>query len=151
MRIVSATSSDLDALVDGATKFIAETPAYQLLGSTPVAFARSLRAMLQMPKVQIFVAVEGEAVVGAIGMCLIQHPWTLTEIGSELFWWVDPDQRGHRAAGLLYNRAQKWATAEGARAIQMISPVGAASSKVASIYHKRGFRPLEVVWWKKVL
>lgn len=87
-------------------------------------------------------------VIGMVGMALTISPLTGEPIAAECCWWVDEEFRGTRAAVLLWDGAEAWAHQKNVNAIQMIEP-GAAPA-VGSMYHRRGYVPLETVWQKRV-
>ena len=149
MRIAEAEPRDLVELVRLGKKFVDEVPAFRMIGVNGPALQRSLRAFIQMDVAKVWIAVVDYRIVGSIGMCMMAHPWNQMLTASELFWFVDKEHRGGKAAALLYARGERWAREQGAQAIQMVSPVGVGAA-VPRIYHKRGFRPIETTWWKAV-
>lgn len=62
---------------------------------------------------------------------------------QELFWWVDPEVRGHGIAGELLREAENWAREKGAKTMQMISLAELDGEAIGRMYERHGYVPLE--------
>jgi GNAT superfamily N-acetyltransferase len=66
--------------------------------------------------------------------------------GHELFWWVEPEQRGH---GLkLLKALEEWARDRGAQSFQMGGM--RALKNLDNIYKRVGYEPSESIYRKKL-
>lgn len=93
----------------------------------------------------LFVADTRRNLVGMIGVWVFDHPLSGDRVAGEVFWWVDPNQRG-RTGIRLWDAAETWARERGASAMQMIAP----NDRVARLYQTRGYRPLETVYQRSL-
>jgi GNAT superfamily N-acetyltransferase len=99
-----------------------------------------MRRLIDEPYGAIFVSERRGKVAGMIGVCAYPHLWSGQLIGSELFWWVDPEARG---SGIkLLRRAEEWMERNGCSAVQMIAP----NDRVARVYKRLGYAKLEEGW-----
>jgi RimJ/RimL family protein N-acetyltransferase len=89
----------------------------------------------------LIVADDGSELVGMIGMWVYDHPLSGDRVAGEVFWWVDPHQRGRLGLD-LWAAAEAWAKDREARVIQMIAP----NDRVARLYGRRGYQKLETTY-----
>lgn len=147
MRIRAATADDLDVMVRMAARFLTET---EYVGRLAVNEAqirrfgeRCLGGTLGGDSA-ILVAEEGGAVIGMIGLLVSEHPFSGERVAGELFWWVEPERRGHGAR--LMRAGERWAAAHRATRIQMIAP----NDRVATLYARRGYARLETTFQRSL-
>lgn len=136
MTIRDATYDDVGQLVQLGFEFVATSEYRDLLQPDEDAVALTMRRLIEGGVV--FVAEEGEAIVGMLGMGLFAHPFTGRVTAGEMFWFVKPDARGSIGIRLL-RRATQWAEDHGAVSIQMVAP----NEDVARIYDRLGYRKVE--------
>jgi GNAT superfamily N-acetyltransferase len=143
--IRAATTADLPALVTMGRRFLAMLYTDRLkdapdrldaLASQLVGDANSL----------VLVSEQAGEVVGMIAMVCYEHPMSGDPMAVEMFWWVEPEQRGDGMR--LFRRARAWAKARGARILQMIAP--ATNPDVAAMYDRLGFVPMETTYQRSL-
>ncbi len=79
---------------------------------------------------------------GAVGALLHPHYMNADHLtGQELFWWVDPDQRGIGPA--LFDALESWVSDMGARTFTMIALENLRPEVVGTLYRRRGYEPAE--------
>lgn len=92
--------------------------------------------------------IEGE-LMGALGAAVLPDPNDGELVGSEMFWWVAPEARGH-GMGLL-NAYETWAVNEmGAKRIGMVHLLSLAPEKMGKLYERRGYKATEVHYVKEI-
>jgi len=96
----------------------------------------------------LLVAVDGDQVIGMLGMAMTIAPLTGQAVATEAAWWVDDEYRGTRAGVLLWNGAEDWARGQGAVFVQMIEP--GSTPGVADMYRRRGYTQLETTFQKRL-
>ncbi len=141
-----ATELDLPILVSMFQQFVASTQYAQYVGQNPEHCTAMIAHMLRMPDYAIFV-VGDEPIVGMVGVMAFMQPFSGEIVASELFWWLDPEHRGH--GGWLLRRAEKWARERGARRMSMMAPID--KPRVAETYLKLGYREVERVFQRDLL
>lgn len=73
-----------------------------------------------------------------------------TILAQELFWWVSPEHRKSGLAIELLDAMEKTAKALGAKAILMLCIDSLDGERVASIYKRRGYKPAERTFMRKL-
>jgi RimJ/RimL family protein N-acetyltransferase len=146
MRFRQADVDDVPRLVDMLRQFVTSTKYRKFIGESPEALQTFLLGLLANPDAAVFVAHRDEVVIGMIGVLGYVHPMSGERCAGELFWWLDPDDRG--AGGWLLRRAEKWATAYGATNLQMIAP--SDNPRVAAMYEKLGYEEVERAFHKRL-
>ena len=69
---------------------------------------------------------------------------------QELWWWLTPEARGKGAGQAMYKTIESWAIAKGAVALFMIALEDERADKMASLYARKGFRPMERTYIREV-
>lgn len=149
MKARPATPHDLDAVFAMATRFFGETGYSKFTAIDSPALLGSLRELIEAG--QILVAGD-QSVVGMIG--LIDYPMYFApqyRTAQELFWWVNPEARSTGAGLALLRAAEHWAKERGCQTITMLCLDAVEPQKVATIYERMGYAPLERAFIKKVM
>lgn len=155
-RIRGAKVEDTPVLVQMACQFIATSSYRGEVAPNPTHQARLIAHLLQHGAIFIAVRPDGELQipVGFIAFALTPAVLTGELTACEIAWWVDPDHRASGAGLRLLLAGEIWARLNQATSIQMIAPVGPDPSDdaygVGKIYRRRGYRPLEVCWTKRL-
>jgi GNAT superfamily N-acetyltransferase len=142
MTLREATTDDLDVLVDMGMRFARET----VYARTPINadVIRKLGGWL-IDNGVIYVAVKDEQPVGMVGVTVLPHMMTGRLYGAEVFWWCNPEARGH---GLrLLRAAEQWAKAHGAETMQFVAP----SPEVETLYQKLDYAKIETAYEKDLI
>jgi len=143
--IREATEDDIPRLVEMGERFWTETVYHDRIPVNPTQMAATT-AWLLAPDSNgtVFVSDHGGRLVGMIGVLYFTNPITGEPTVIELFWWVEPEHRGH---GLrLLKRAEAWGRETGAHKLQMIAP----TPEIAQLYERLGFDYLETAYQKAI-
>lgn len=141
MRIRAATLADVPRLVALSGRFRAETAYRDLVADDPAQHAALFTQLVAGPASVVLVADDDGAVVGLIALLIAPHHFSGQRTASEVIWWVEPEARGAGVA--LLGAAERWAAESGAVTIQMIAPATPAGDRVARLYQRRGYAPVE--------
>lgn len=142
--IREARLSDIPRLVEMGGRFIRASSYSGRFADNAKARRDLMTRLIEHDDGALFVAEKDGAVVGMIGICAYQHPWSGERIGGEVFWWVEPTARG---CGMkLLHRAEQWAGDAGCVRFQMIAP----SQKVARAYQRLGYAKLEECYQRDI-
>jgi GNAT superfamily N-acetyltransferase len=145
--IREATLADVPRIVAMGTRFIQETAYADRIGVHPEQMTAFVTRLITsdtpgMLASAIFVLEREGAVVGMIGLAVLPHFMSGEVIGSEMFWWVEPDARKGIGGVRLLKRAESWAKDHGAVRMHMIAP----NAAVAKFYEAVGYHALEVAY-----
>jgi GNAT superfamily N-acetyltransferase len=138
-----AALADLPRLCEMFERFRSESTYAQYGPAHPEASTKTITLLLTSPDGVIIVSEDADRLTGMIGLMVIAHPWSGERCASELFWWLEPEHRG-RGAWLL-RRAERWAVAQGAERMVMVSPL---SPDVDRLYQALHYAPMETLWVK---
>lgn len=150
MSVRRAAIQDTPALVRMACRFIAESSYRGVVTPDPLHQAK-LVAFLQ-DHGGLFVAERRKLLepVGFIAFAATPAILTGELTACEVGWWVEPEFRKGGAGLELLDAGEEWARHIGAGEIQMIAPIG-SDVDVTKIYQRRGYRPLETLWSKRLV
>lgn len=139
-----AVDADVASIVRMAQRF-AESPVYRQHIRLDVGRVQRLtERLIAMEDGVVFVAIEHGLAVGMIAMWLFDHPMADERMAQELVWWVDPK---HKGSGVqLLRKAEAWALAHGAQAIEMTAP----TRRLGEFYEAIGYAAVEVRYLKRV-
>ena len=135
-----ARPEDLPRIVEMGLRFLADIYAGKIETPDPDRMARTAAWLLDGDDQTLFVATRDSAIIGMMGLFVFEHPFTGRRTASELFWWVEPESRGHGMR--LLKAGRDWAKAAGATTLQMIAP-GIA---VANFYERLGYTRVETTF-----
>lgn len=133
------TVDDFDAMVALGQRFATES----VYARVPITEAciRRLGAWL-LEHGTILLTVKDGIPVGMVGVTVLPHMLTGRLYGAEVFWWCNPEARGH---GLrLVRAAEHWARAHGAETMQFVAP----SPDVELLYQKLNYAKIETAYEK---
>jgi GNAT superfamily N-acetyltransferase len=142
--IRDATITDVPRLVAMGQRFRAESRYVSRLSENLEQMATLATHLITTEHGLVLVAERQDVVIGMIGLARFAHPISGEMTVGELFFWVEPEHRGH---GLrLLRRAEAWAREQRATAIQLIAP----TSEVGALYLRLGYTPLEISYQKEL-
>jgi RimJ/RimL family protein N-acetyltransferase len=120
MTLREATRSDVPAIVATGQRFIQASSYARALQDNPEQFMAFVAWLIEDPQGQVWVLEHRGSVCGILGATSFVHPMDGLPAAAEMFWWVDPETRGH---GLKLLRAfEAWARARGARKVIVAAP-----------------------------
>jgi GNAT superfamily N-acetyltransferase len=138
-----ATYLDLDELHRMGRAFHAVTGVADIIPLDEASLGRTFIQLIENPDGALIVCDRGNGLCGAVGALLHPHYMNANHItGQELFWWVDPEHR-HGVGPLLFDALEDWVKASGANTFSMITLDALEPEKVAMLYRRRGYRPVE--------
>ena len=130
--IREATLDDIPALMAMGEAFSEKAKLIDSVGYDPASAETTFRLMIETPGYVILMTDDG-----ALGGAAIPHPFNSAHIlAQEVFWWAKRD-------GLkLLAAFEEWAS-QRASSIRMGCLEASEPDRVAKIYERRGYRPLE--------
>lgn len=132
--IREATEDDIPVLLEMGRRFAAAARLDELSGYDDDSARATFEYLVSDPQGVLLVMDGGAA--GAIIHPVLFNRSHMT--ASELFWWVDPDQRG---GGLrLFRALQDMVRERGAASLQMTTITGLGDDTLARLYERGGFR-----------
>lgn len=135
--IREATRADIPAMLEKAARFADTIKVTETVGYDPETVAGLLAGLIDNPMGFVLVG-EGGGVGGLV------HPSMFNAehmTGSELFWWVDADQRGH---GLrLFAAMEDAARARGAQSWVVSTMEALNFAGAGRFYERRGYQPCD--------
>lgn len=143
MTIRFAGHRDIPALIQMGQHFHSSSPYANLVPLDLATVERTGRTLIDGEDSAIIIALSGEQridihAVGMLGLAVYSHPISGVRVASELFWWVEPEFRGHTGLKLL-RLAEKWAVSRGAKVLQMIAP----TVQTEQLYNRLGYTKVE--------
>lgn len=79
---------------------------------------------------------------GMIAGLVFPYYFTGELAGQELFWWVDPSNRGSLGLRLI-SMLEDWARLKGAKHFSMIALDALSPEKISKVYERRGYLAME--------
>ncbi|MEB3203044.1 MAG: GNAT family N-acetyltransferase, partial [Synechococcus sp.] len=106
---------------------------------------------LHNPNVGLWLAEQDGKVLGVAGVLLYPMYFSPSNlVAQELWWWLEPEARGTGAGGKMHEMIESWALENGASALFMIALEDDNSSKMANLYARKGYKPMERTFIKEV-
>lgn len=142
--IRDADETDVDAIVAMAEQFLADSAYGARIPTRPTALKAFAERLIALEDATILLALEEDRPIGMLALWAYPHPFVGETVAAELVWWVHPDRRG--VGVRLLKRAETWARAHGAFALQMVAP----TDRVARFYEACGFTLVETMYQKEI-
>lgn len=137
-----ATAADIPALVALGQRFRRETVYATTLRENVEAIAKTVAHLIASADGYVHVLERDGALVGVFGALLYPHHLSGDLTCGEVFFWVNPESRGHGVRMLRH--AERWAKARGATTMQMVAP----TTEVGQLYERMGYGLLEMAYGK---
>lgn len=138
----NANADDIPHLVSMALRFIENSEYHKRFAKNPASIESLISRLIEGNEGLLRISERNGVITGMIGACAYLHPWSGEWIAGELFWWVEPQHRGHGIR--LLRQAEQWADDKGCVRFQMIAP----NDRVASVYKALGYSKLEECYQK---
>ena len=139
-----AKLKDVPRLLQMGERFIAETSYADKLPHNKVAQGQLFKRLILKGDGVIYVAQSGDVVCAMLGLFAYENPITGELVVGEMFWWSEPEYRGH---GLPLRKAgEAWAKAKGAKKFNLIAPSG--NDRAKRLYNALGYIELETHFQK---
>lgn len=144
-----ATVSDIPELLRMGAAFHSVTGVADIIPLDEQSLANTMTSLIETELGVIIVLDSGDGLKGATAALLHPHYFNANHrTGMELFWWVDPEHRG--LGGKLFDALEAWVRANGADSFSMLALEALEPEKVGLIYRRRGYRPLEHSYIKRI-
>ena len=106
---------------------------------------------VQNPDIGVWLAEDDGEIIGIAGALFYPMYFSPSNmVVQELWWWLTPEARGKGAGQAMYDMIESWAIAKNATALFMIALEDDDAEKMASLYTRKGFRPMERTYIKEV-
>lgn len=140
--IREATHVDLPRIVEMGRTFRRDSTYVNYLIDNPERMAELATQLID--KNGLLVSESEGIIVGMLGYIVYSHFISGELVAGEVFWWVEPNYRGH---GLrLLHEMEARAKKAGAKHIQMIAP----NQRVASLYERLKYEFVESTYQRLV-
>lgn len=129
-----ATPYDIPQLLEWGQRFADKARLADSVGYDPASMEATFRTMIAGENYTVLVSD-----TGAIGGGFGPHPFNHAHLmAQELFWWSE-GRDGLR----LFAAFEDWARGMGCKSVSMLTLEAVEADRMAKLYEKRGFRPLE--------
>lgn len=136
--IRDAQFSDLPRIVEMGNNFRGNTSYHRYLGENQERMKELAIRLLENKC--LLVSEEDGNLTGMLGFIVYSHFISGDLMAGEIFWWVEPEYRGHGVR--LLKEMERRARAAGAKYIQMIAPLDNRES-LAGLYGRMGYTFVE--------
>lgn len=151
MIVRNAIAEDLPRYLPLGQAFHAASPMREIIPFDPEGYAEFFLQAIHNPNMGVWLAEENNNIVGIAGALFYPMYFSPSSmVAQELWWWLNPETRGRGAGQAMYSVIESWAIAKGATALFMIALENERVDSMASLYARKGFRPLERTFIKEV-
>lgn len=136
-----ATLEDMPYILDFGRQFFAKTELRQSVEFDGLSFTQALESFIQGLGFEAGVFVlENSVPVGVIaGLCYSTWFNEHVKTGQDLFWWIEPDERGFAQAKKMLDALETWASERGAKWFTMAATETMRPGTVEKFYLRRGY------------
>lgn len=135
---------DLPAYVEMAAAFHVSMPASDIIPFDPDGTAAFLTNLIDKDNFLVLLAEVDGVPVGIAGAALYPMYFSPDSVVvQEMWWWLSPHCRGSGAAQNMYRHIENWAIENSAVAVFMIALHDKNVERMAKMYARSGFRPME--------
>ena len=151
LRVRLAEKSDKAGIIEQARAFFAASPMGQRVDFDEAGFAAFLDRVEASEHAQVWVVDKAGEVVGIAGALAFPLYFAPSvTVAQELFWWIDPAERGTSAGAQMMFEIEGWAEQIGASQLFMIALENDRSATMERVYSRRGFSPIERTFTKEI-
>lgn len=149
------TPEDVEALVEMGRAMHDESPEYREMDFSEEKIRKLVNFMcgtLLVPSASnsALVAEDEGTIVGMMGGFVIEHFFGRDRIAHDYVLYVKPEHRRGTAAVRLIREFEKWAKAQGVRAIVPAITTGLSTERTEGLYLKLGYEPNGVTLIKRI-
>ena len=105
----------------------------------PDVMLATLSALVADAHCNLLVVVDGEKIVGTVGIQIAPMFWGTDPVATELFWYMDPEYRGRACSLKLFQQAEAWAKEAGAK-VMLMGMTATSPPHVRTMYERAGYR-----------
>ena len=151
LRVRRAEKSDKAGIIKQARAFFAASPMASRVGFDADGFGAFLDHVEASDAAQVWVVDKAGEIVGIAGaMAFPLYFAPSVTIAQELFWWIDPAERGTTAAKQMMFEIEGWAEQIGASQLFMIALENERAATMERVYSRQGFSPIERTFTKEI-
>ncbi len=151
LRVRLAEKSDKAGIIEQARAFFAASPMASRVGFDADGFGAFLDQVEASDAAQVWVVDKAGEIVGISGaMAFPLYFAPSVTIAQELFWWIDPAERGTTAAKQMMFEIEGWAEQIGASQLFMIALENERAAAMERVYSRSGFSPIERTFTKEI-
>jgi GNAT superfamily N-acetyltransferase len=151
LRVRLAEKSDKAGIIKQAREFFAASPMGRRVEFDEEGFASFLDCVEASDSAQVWVVDKDGEVVGIAGVLAFPLYFAPSfTVAQELFWWIDPAERGTTAAKQMMFEIEGWAEQIGASQLFMIALENERSAAMERVYSRSGFSPIERTFTKEI-
>lgn len=137
-----ATFDDIPKLLEFGHQFVALSPFSAVTVAHNESITAALKAMMESPDAEVFVAEQQGEVVGTAAVALTPLYFNVhVKVAHEVFWWVDAAHRKGSHGLQLLQTLEEWASHHYA-AVLTVSSL-ATNPDVGFLYLRMGYTPNE--------
>jgi len=147
----NAIAEDFPRYLPLAQAFYAASPVNGVIPFDDEGYANFFLQAVQNPSMGVWLAEDDGKIVGIAGALLYPMYFSPSSmVVQELWWWLTPQVRGKGAGKAMYDMIESWAIANNATALFMIALEDDRVGKMANLYTRKGFRPMERTFIREV-
>ena len=151
MIVRNAIAEDFPQYLPLAQAFHAASPVHGVIPFDDKGYADFFLQAIYNPNMGVWLAEDDGWIIGIAGALFYPMYFSPSNmVVQELWWWLTPEARGKGAGQAMYDMIESWAIAKNATAIFMIALEDNDAEKMASLYTRKGFRPMERTYIKEV-
>lgn len=151
LRVRLAKKSDKAGIIEQARAFFAASPMGQRVDFDEAGFGDFLDRVEASDAAQVWVVDKAGEIVGIAGaMAFPLYFAPSVTVAQELFWWIDPSERGTTAAKQMMFEIEGWAEQIGADQLFMIALENERAATMERVYSRQGFAPIERTFTKEI-
>jgi len=149
--IRQASSADVPELVRMGCEFVSKSTYRMVMFSDPEKVALLMTSLIENNEGLLLVSETDDVknprrLLGMLGMMVYRHPISHERIANEVFWWVNPSDRGRSDSVRLLRQGEQWAKEQMASFVY----AGAPNQKVGAVFQRLGYMPIEMQYVKPV-
>lgn len=137
-----ASEEDTERIVEMGLRFLETTSYAEHLKGDPVRMTEIVKILIGQKSLLLLTA--EEQIIGMLGYVVHNHFLSGVKTFGEVFWWVEPEERGK---GIwLLKEVERRAREAKATCIQMIAP----TEEVETVYERFGYKYVESTYQKNL-
>lgn len=105
---------------------------------------------LNIGRIWVYENEDTNEILGTIACLIYPDLYDGELVAQELFWYVEPNA-GFKSALELYHKLEDWAHTKGAKRLNMACVCNKHMASLRRFYEKRGFRPVDVSYFKELV
>lgn len=149
--IRDANEDDIPALLDMSRRFFEISGYASLIRFDPPSMEETLRGLLADGRGILMVAETGRGVAGMAGGMVYPLYFSRSHMtGQELFWWIDPENRGGGLGPRLLEQMEQSAREKGACSFVMGALAAQRPERTGAYYRRRGYAPMEHLYTREL-